>query len=180
MDARLYSWLCAFCSGFMVVALGCADGAASFHRKDLLPTLGSQQHDPEQASAYISDDTSDDHTALVNATSPRQPPAPVLVRLGERDDLQTAIDSATGPVLLDFFADWCGPCKTQGKVLHSVEKVAAESGTLMIKINVDEHPELAKQLNVSSLPTLMLVRDGQVVERKSGLTNERQLTAWMR
>jgi thioredoxin 1 len=117
---------------------------------------------------------------LVSATSQRQSSPSVLVRLGQDDDLQAAIDDASGPVLLDFFADWCGPCRAQGKVLHSVEKAAEETGTLIIKINVDDHPELAKQLKVSSLPTLMMLKNGKVVERKTGLTDDRQLTKWMR
>lgn len=117
---------------------------------------------------------------LVSTASATMPRRPSLVTLGFGDDLATTINNAGGPVLLDFYADWCGPCKTQGQILHDLEQEAANNGTLMIKINIDDHPELADQLQVEGIPTLMMVKEGRIVNRKSGVADKRQLIQWMR
>ena len=116
----------------------------------------------------------DDFRARVEAVQPS------LITLPRGGDLNAKISGASGPVLLDFFADWCGPCRTQGKILHDLETAAAKSQTLIIKINVDEHPQLAKELRVSSLPTLMMIKNGRIVERQTGVANKSRLVAWMR
>ena len=74
--------------------------------------------------------------------------------------------------MLDFFADWCGPCRAQGKILRDVAETAAETQTLIVKINVDEHPQLAKEFQVSSLPTLMMLNDGEILRRQTGVTSK--------
>lgn len=70
------------------------------------------------------------------------------------------------PVLIDFYADWCGPCRMVGPI---VEEIANERDDVIIgKVNVDNDPELAEQFNVFSIPTLVVLKNGEEVNRISG------------
>lgn len=78
---------------------------------------------------------------------------------------EEVINSAK-PVLLDFWSPRCGPCRS---VLPIVEQIAGERPDIKVaKINVDEHPELAGQFKIRSIPTLMVMREGEIVNRASG------------
>ena len=71
------------------------------------------------------------------------------------------------PVLLDFYADWCGPCKMLSPVLY--EFAEEKSGTLKVgKVNVDEQPDLAAQFGVMSIPTLLVFKNGKLVNQTVG------------
>jgi thioredoxin len=103
-----------------------------------------------------------------------------LRTLGVSDDFQQIVRDAPGPVLLDFYADWCGPCRKQGKVLHGLESFAAANQAQIIKVDVEQHKDIARQFDVASLPTLVVLKNGETVDRKVGLTEESRLRKMLR
>ena len=70
-----------------------------------------------------------------------------------------------GLVVVDFYANWCGPCQMLAPVLEDLEK---ETSIKIVKINVDEIPDLARQFRIMSIPTLMLFKDGKFVKKELG------------
>ena len=91
----------------------------------------------------------------------------------ENDVLQ-----ASGPVVVDFWAEWCGPCKM---ISPALEEISAEmDGKVTIaKVNIDENPEIAAQYGVRSIPTLMLFKDGEVADMKVGAAPKTALSNWI-
>lgn len=81
-----------------------------------------------------------------------------------------------GKVIVDFWATWCGPCKMQGALIE--QKLVPEHPEIeVLKVNVDEEPGLAARFGVMSIPTLLLYKDGQLVEQLVGLTKPDELLA---
>jgi thioredoxin 1 len=87
---------------------------------------------------------------------------------------KTTLLESQGPLLVDFYADWCGPCQTLSPVL---EKVVAElqGKVTLFKVNVDKHPQLAQQFAIRSIPHLMLFKRGKILWRKGGLLSSAEL-----
>ena len=83
-----------------------------------------------------------------------------------KNNFQNEVMNSDKPVLLDFWAPWCGPCRM---VVPIVEEIARERRDIKVgKINVDEQPELASQFGVMSIPTLVVMKDGKIVNQAMG------------
>ena len=92
-----------------------------------------------------------------------------------QDNFHNEVLASDKPVLLDFFASWCGPCRMVGPIL---DEIAEEREDIKVcKINIDEQPELASQYRVMSIPTLMVLKNGQVVGHSVGAKPKHQILA---
>ena len=90
-----------------------------------------------------------------------------------KDNFQEVVLNSDKPVLVDFWASWCGPCRMVAPVL---EEIANERSDVKVcKINVDEEPELASRYNVMSIPTIIVVKEGQVVNQAVGARPKSQI-----
>jgi len=96
-----------------------------------------------------------------------------LIHISTKQDFQQKVLQSTKPVLVDFFAEWCGPCKIMGPVL---EEVATEiPGVDVVKVDVDSSSEIASEYNISSIPTFLVFSNGEVVSQAVGAVGKAQI-----
>ena len=92
-------------------------------------------------------------------------------------NFQEEVMNSEKPVLLDFWASWCGPCRMVGPI---IDEIAAEHPEYkVVKINVDEEPELASKFQVVSIPTLVVMKNGRIVQQSAGARPKNQILAMM-
>lgn len=95
----------------------------------------------------------------------------------DRNNFQSEVLDSDRPVLLDFWAPWCTPCRMVGPIL---DEIARERSDIKVaKVNVDEQPELAGQFGVMSIPTLVVVKEGRIVQQAMGARPKAQILSML-
>lgn len=94
------------------------------------------------------------------------------------DNFRSEVLQSKQVVLLDFYADWCGPCRMLSPV---IEEIAAENPDIKVgKVNVDENMDLANQFKVVSIPLLVVIKDGEVVNKSLGVSPKEEILAMLK
>ena len=94
------------------------------------------------------------------------------------DSFDTDVLQADGPVIVDFWAEWCGPCKQIGPFLEQISEEMGDKVTVA-KLNIDENPMTPSKYGVRGIPTLILFKGGEVAATKIGAVPKGQLTSWL-
>ena len=94
------------------------------------------------------------------------------------DSFESEVLDAEGPVLVDFWAEWCGPCKQIGPSLEEISEEMADAITVA-KVNIDENPMTPSNYGVRGIPTLILFKDGEVAATKVGALPKSKIVEWI-
>ncbi|ABD85963.1 thioredoxin [Rhodopseudomonas palustris] len=93
-------------------------------------------------------------------------------------DFESEVLNATGPVVVDFWAEWCGPCRMIAPALDEISSALGEK-VKIVKLNVDENPQTASKYSVMSIPTLLIFKGGEMASRQVGAAPKQKLHQWI-
>ena len=94
-------------------------------------------------------------------------------------DFESQVLKSAEPVVVDFWAEWCGPCRMIAPALEEIATGSLAGKVKIVKLNVDENPKTAAKYNVMSIPTLMLFKNGEMASRQVGAAPKSQLEKWI-
>jgi thioredoxin 1 len=94
-------------------------------------------------------------------------------------DFEANVLKSTEPVVVDFWAEWCGPCRMIAPALEELAEGALSGKVKVVKLNVDENPKTAAKYNVMSIPTLMVFKNGEMASRQVGAAPKAKLEQWI-
>jgi len=94
------------------------------------------------------------------------------------DNFDNEVSSSNLPVLVDFWAEWCGPCKSLGPILEEISNDLKDQ-LKVVKVNLDENQDLAMKYSIRSIPTLLLFKEGELIDTKVGLLPKSDLVEWL-
>lgn len=93
-------------------------------------------------------------------------------------NFESEVLKASGPVVVDFWAEWCGPCKMIAPALEEISGSVGEK-VKIVKLNVDENPETAQKYGIMSIPTLLMFKNGEIAKRQVGAQPKQKLEQWI-
>ena len=94
-------------------------------------------------------------------------------------DFESEVLKANGPVVVDFWAEWCGPCRMIGPELEELSAGNLNGKVKIVKLNVDENPATAQKYGIMSIPTLMIFKNGELASRQIGAAPKQKLEQWI-
>jgi thioredoxin 1 len=118
------------------------------------------------------------HAERGNTFGANEGDIPMATKAVGDNDFATEVLGSSKPVLVDFWAEWCGPCKMIGPSLEEISEELGEQVTIA-KLNIDDHPDTPSKFGVRGIPTMILFKDGQVVDTKVGAAPKAAIKGWL-